>query len=78
MAAQVVAMQFALFVPALGPMFAANARIPLGLTASVGIAAGALAGWLGWRWRAAGGCEGSLIFKVVSHKRSALTGCYRT
>jgi hypothetical protein len=49
MAAQAVAIWFASFVPALGPMFAAYARIPLGLTASAGIAAGALAGWLGWR-----------------------------
>jgi hypothetical protein len=52
-AAQAVTMWFAPFVPALGPMFAAYTRIPLGLTASAGTAALALAGWLGWR--AAGG-----------------------
>ena len=55
MAAQAIAMWFAPSVPALGPMFAAYARIPLGLTASAGIAAGALAGCLGWR--AGGGAQ---------------------
>ncbi|WP_310495927.1 hypothetical protein [Sandarakinorhabdus sp.] len=40
---------FAPSVPALGPMLAAYAQIPLGLTASAAIAAGALTGWLGWR-----------------------------
>jgi hypothetical protein len=42
-------MWIAPFAPALGPMFASYARIPLGLTASAGIGAGALVGWLGWR-----------------------------
>lgn len=49
MALQAVVMWFAPFVPALGPILAAYAAIPLGLTASAGIMAGALAGWLGWR-----------------------------
>jgi hypothetical protein len=62
MAAQAVAMWFAPFVPSLGPMFAAYARIPLGLTASTGIAAGALAGWLGWR---AGGGGRRVVAKAA-------------
>jgi hypothetical protein len=49
MALQAVVMWFAPFVPALGSAMAAYAAVPLGLTASAGIAAGALAGWLGWR-----------------------------
>ena len=49
MALQAVVMWFAPFVQALGPMTAAYSSIPLGLTASAGIVAGALAGWLGWR-----------------------------
>lgn len=49
MALQGVVMWFAPFVPELGPVMAAYATIPLGLTASAGIAAGGLAGWLGWR-----------------------------
>jgi hypothetical protein len=49
MAAQAVAMRFAPFVPALDPMFAAYARIPLGLQASLGIVAegGSPVGWAG-------------------------------
>ena len=49
MALQAVVMWFAPFMPTLGPAMAAYATIPLGLTASAGIMAGALAGWLGWR-----------------------------
>lgn len=49
MAAQAVAMWFAPDLPAVGTALRAYAAIPLGLTASAGIAAGALAGWLGWR-----------------------------
>lgn len=49
MALQAVVMWNAPFIPALGRLFAAYATIPLGLTASAGIAAGALIGWLGWR-----------------------------
>jgi len=49
MAAQAFAMWFAPALPALGTLLAAYARIPLGLTASAGIAAGALTAWLGWR-----------------------------
>jgi hypothetical protein len=62
MSAQAVAMWFAPFVPALGPLFAAYARIPLGLTVSDGIAAGAVAGWLGWR---AGGGVRRVVAKAV-------------
>ncbi|OSZ69102.1 hypothetical protein CAP39_09930 [Sphingomonas sp. IBVSS1] len=49
MAAQAIAMWYAPFVPQLGPAFGAYATLPLGLTAAIGIAAGAGAGWLGWR-----------------------------
>ncbi|WP_156255854.1 hypothetical protein [Sandarakinorhabdus oryzae] len=49
MATQAVAMWFAPFMPELATAFGAYAQIPFGLTASAGIAAGALAGWLGWR-----------------------------
>ena len=49
MGVQAAAMWFAPFVPGLAPLFTAYAQIPLGLTASAGIAAGALTGWLGWR-----------------------------
>lgn len=49
MALQALAMWFAPQIPGLGDMFGAYARLPLGLTASIGIAAGAITGWLGWR-----------------------------
>lgn len=49
MALQSLVMWFAPDVPALGAVLRAYATIPLGLTASAGIAGGALAGWLGWR-----------------------------
>jgi len=49
MGLQAVVMWNAPFVPALGPLFNAYAQVPLVLTAAGGIAAGALAGWLGWR-----------------------------
>lgn len=49
MALQAVVMWNAPYVPQLGPLFNAYAEIPLALTASLGIGAGALAGWLGWR-----------------------------
>jgi hypothetical protein len=48
-AVQAVVMWVAPFMPGLEPAFAAYATIPFGLTASAGIVAGALAGWLGWR-----------------------------
>ena len=62
MAAQAVAMWFAPSVPALGTLLTAYARLPLGLTASAGIAAGALAGWLGWR---AGGGAQRVVVKAA-------------
>lgn len=49
MGLQAIVMWFAPFSPELGPLFRAYAQIPLVVTASAGIAAGALAGWLGWR-----------------------------
>lgn len=55
MALQAVVMWFAPFVPGLGGFFRAYAQIPLALTATAGIAAGVLAGWLGWRAGAVGG-----------------------
>ena len=54
MGLQSFVMWFSPFVPELGPLFRAYAQIPLVVTASLGIAAGALAGWLGWR---AGGAK---------------------
>ncbi|MFZ9395199.1 MAG: hypothetical protein ACO25F_03945 [Erythrobacter sp.] len=49
MGLQAVAMWFAPFIPALGPVFNAYAQIPLAVTACAGIAAGVAAGWLGWQ-----------------------------
>lgn len=49
MALQGAAMWFAPFQPALGDLLRAYAQIPLGVTACAGVAAGVLAGWLGWR-----------------------------
>ena len=49
MALQAVVMWNAPFVPALGPLFNAYAQIPLAVTAALGIAAGAAAGWFGWQ-----------------------------
>lgn len=49
MALQAVVMWNAPFIPQLGSLFGAYAQIPLGATAIAGIAAGGLAGWLGWR-----------------------------
>jgi hypothetical protein len=49
MGLQAIVMWFAPFVRELGVLFRAYAQIPLVLTASTGIAAGILAGWLGWR-----------------------------
>jgi hypothetical protein len=48
-ALQAVVMWFAPFVPALHTLFGIYAQIPFAVTATCGIAAGALAGWLGWR-----------------------------
>ena len=55
MGLQAMVMWNAPFVPALGPLFNAYAQIPLAVTAAAGIAAGALAGWLGWRAGGSGG-----------------------
>lgn len=52
-AVQGVVMWYAPFIPQLGPWFGAYAQIPLPLTVSAGIAAGALVTWLGWRAGAA-------------------------
>ena len=41
--------RFAPFVPQLGPAFGTYAAVPLPITISLGLALGALAGWLGWR-----------------------------
>lgn len=49
MGLQAVVMWFAPFVPKLGGWFLAYAQFPLVVTASMGIAAGVLVGWLGWR-----------------------------
>lgn len=54
MALQAVVMWNAPFVPQLGPVFSAYAQIPLAITATAGIVAGGLAGWLGWRAGGAG------------------------
>lgn len=48
-ALQAVVMWFAPFVPESGVLFAAYAKLPLAMTAAVGIGAGIMAGWLGWR-----------------------------
>lgn len=37
------------FAPQFGPLLGAYAQIPLAVTATLGMALGALAGWLGWR-----------------------------
>ena len=52
-AVQGVVMWYAPFIPQLGPWFGTYAQIPLPLTVSAGIAAGALVTWLGWRAGAA-------------------------
>lgn len=49
MALQAVVMWNAPFISQLGPLFDAYAQIPLAVTATLGIATGALVGWLGWR-----------------------------
>lgn len=49
MGLQAVAMWNAPFVPLAAQLLGAYAQIPLALTASAGVAAGVLAGWLGWR-----------------------------
>ncbi|MFC0590186.1 hypothetical protein ACFFF7_12235 [Novosphingobium aquiterrae] len=48
-AVQALVMWFAPFVPQLGDAFGLYARLPLTVTAPAGMAAGILAGWLGWR-----------------------------
>lgn len=63
MGLQAVVMWFAPFVPELGTLFRAYAQIPLIVTASAGIAAGALAGWLGWR---AGGAKKRPVTEAVA------------
>lgn len=52
-ALQAVVMWFAPFVPGLGTLFGIYAQIPFAVAATCGIAAGGLAGWLGWRAGAA-------------------------
>jgi hypothetical protein len=52
-AVQGLVMWFAPSVPQLGPLLGAYAQIPLPLTISAGMAAGALVTWLGWRAGAA-------------------------
>jgi len=52
-AVQGLVMWFAPSMPQLGPLFGAYAQIPLPLTISAGMAAGALVTWLGWRAGAA-------------------------
>ncbi|WP_147291691.1 hypothetical protein [Sphingorhabdus pulchriflava] len=49
MGLQAIVMWYAPYIPELGPMFLAYAQIPLAVSASVGVGAGALAAWLGWR-----------------------------
>ncbi len=49
MGLQAVVMWFAPFVPELGSLFRAYAQIPVLVTASMGISAGVLTGWMGWR-----------------------------
>lgn len=49
MGLQAIMMWYAPFVPELGPYFIAYAQVPLAVTASAGVGAGALAAWLGWR-----------------------------
>lgn len=46
---QAVVMWFAPFIPQAGTLWGGYAAIPLPVTASAGMAAGVLAGWLGWR-----------------------------
>ena len=48
MAVQALFVWFAYAVPGLETAFAAYASIPQGLTLALGLAAGGLAGWLGW------------------------------
>ncbi len=48
-ALQAVVMWFTPYVPFMGTLFGAYAHIPFAVTASAGIGAGILAGWLGWR-----------------------------
>ena len=49
MGLQAVVMWFTPSIPLLGTWFGAYAEIPQGLMMALGIAAGGLAGWLGWR-----------------------------
>lgn len=63
MGLQAVVMWFAPFVSELGPLFRTYAQIPLAVTASAGIAAGAVAGWLGWR---AGGPAKRMVTEAVA------------
>ncbi len=46
--AQAVVMWFTPFIPQMGSLFGAYMTIPLPMTACAGLAAGILAGWLGW------------------------------
>ena len=46
---QAVATWFAPAIPGIGPAFGAFAAIPDGVTITAGLAAGAAAGWLGWK-----------------------------
>lgn len=50
---QAVVMWFGPYVPQMGVLFGAYAAIPLPITAAAGMAAGILAGWLGWKAGAA-------------------------
>jgi hypothetical protein len=63
LALQAIVMWYAPYVSELGPMFRAYAQIPLAVTASAGVAAGALAAWLGWR--ASGGAKHPLAKVAV-------------
>ena len=49
MGLQAVVMWFAPGVPLLGTLFLAYSAIPLPVAMLAGLAAGVLAGWLGWR-----------------------------
>ncbi|PKB14749.1 hypothetical protein B0I00_2349 [Novosphingobium kunmingense] len=50
---QAVVMWFGPYIPLMGTLFGAYATIPLPVTAAAGMAAGILAGWLGWKAGAA-------------------------
>lgn len=56
---QAVTMWFIPSFPQLGSLLGAYAQIPLAVTVSAGLAAGALAGWLGWR--AGGGTSRPMV-----------------